>query len=477
MLQFIRKIPQTAYFWSLIAVGLRFIGLLAVFPLLLRKIPSEKLGVYYVILSAMSLLSMIDVGISASFSRALGYAWAGAKGIRAKGVESNSDLDGKPNLPLVSDLFHTMKWILHRTATIGFILFGVGGTLYMIHIRPHSMGPSEILALWFVYLGFAIFNYASNIWMVLLLATNSVRDYQIFLGLSIAVGYLFSVFGLILGFGLWAMSASFGAQILVMRICSEIRGRSGATAKLFCLRGKVRRDYFVAIWPNSWRFGLAQVAGSVMTSLPVLISSAIFGLTVSASIGVTLQIVNAIAQMATIGFLVKVPLFNILRASGDLKYLGPLFMQRFMLYIYLYIFMGLTLMLVGTYFFSHVIKTKTPLLEGLPLFLCLLFIAFEGVQAMFQRLLLSINEVPFWRRSIFASITLTCVSFVCAKTLGLFGLLSGIILWKFVFFDAFICFYGISSIKQTPSDFLLMLYREHFHLFRVATSFLYAVSK
>lgn len=453
-------------------MGLRFVGLLAVLPLLLRSVPAEQMGVYYVIFSLMGLLAMVDLGISVSFTRAMGYAWAGARSIKSTGVEDISQLSVKPHWDLVSDLFETMRWFFQRTVFFGYILLGAGGCMYMLYIRPSSMSVSTILLLWLSYLTFACVNYVSNVWVILLQAGNNVRDHQMFFGISIAAGYIFSIGGLLLGFGLWAMCASFAIQSLVMRVCCELRCRNGFARQLFLHRGVFRKDYFSAIWPNSWRFGLAQGAGSFTTSLPVLISSYVIGLGESASVGVTVQVVVAITQIAGIGFQVKVPLFNILRASGDIARLKAVFIQRLLLYIYLCIIIGSGFVLIGPWLFSHVIKTKTPLLAGCALILSLLFISLEGVQASFQRLLVSNNTVPFWKRSIVLTLTLAVIGSVSAGAAGVSGLLASLIVWKLLYFDVRMYADGIITLELRKADFCALIIDFHTNLWKNSLSLL-----
>jgi len=404
------------------------------------------MGVYYVIFSLISLVYMVDLGIAASFKRAVGYAWGGAKNLKEKGVAETFLETSGPYWPLVADLVETMRVFFRYTAFAGFIFVGLAGGIYLLSVRPENMSIFEIGGLWFTYLLFASFNYASNVWSVLLQSGNNVRDYQMFFTFSLVFGYITSIGGLFLGWGLWAMCASFAIQIVILRCCCQISCRMKNARPLWEENGIFRKDCLGMIWPVSWRFGLAQSTGSLMMSLPVLICSSVLGLAVSASLGVTLQLATALAQISGIGFSVKIPLFNIMRASGNISGLRKVFETRSLWNICFYVCFGTAAFIAAPWFFKNIIKTNTDLLNGLALILTLAFVGFESFQSMFARLLLSGNHVPYWKRSIFVGLFLAFAGYTGAVYFGLIGLLFSLLFFKLIFFDFHLMRLGLNSI-------------------------------
>src|SRR5689334_17996727 len=99
--QFFSRVVRTAVAWSFLATALRFGSALFVLPIILRTVPSEELGLWYVFLSFGALATLVDFGFAPTISRVTSYLWAGAQELRPYGLPSNIDLprespDAKP---------------------------------------------------------------------------------------------------------------------------------------------------------------------------------------------------------------------------------------------------------------------------------------------------------------------------------------------------------------------------------------------
>src|SRR5438552_7964537 len=103
---------QSAVAWSLAAAALRALGGVLVLPLMVRKVPSDHLGLWYVFLSLQGIASLFDLGFSPAVTRAAGYLWAGARELRRFGVaraESSEQGNPTPNYSMLNDLVATMR--------------------------------------------------------------------------------------------------------------------------------------------------------------------------------------------------------------------------------------------------------------------------------------------------------------------------------------------------------------------------------
>ena len=63
--------------WSYVGTFLRFGSSLLVLPFILKTIPSEQLGIWYIFQTLNSLVALLDFGFSGTVVRNVAYSWAG----------------------------------------------------------------------------------------------------------------------------------------------------------------------------------------------------------------------------------------------------------------------------------------------------------------------------------------------------------------------------------------------------------------
>src|SRR6266446_2289339 len=135
MIQFVRSAfsrgSQSAVVWSFFATGLRLLSGVLVLPLVVRRLPSDHLGLWYVFLSLQGIASLFDLGFSPAVTRAAGYLWAGAQQLRKFGVariDTNARANVQPNYELLNGLVATMR-LYYRFFGIasGLMMLVVGG--------------------------------------------------------------------------------------------------------------------------------------------------------------------------------------------------------------------------------------------------------------------------------------------------------------------------------------------------------------
>src|SRR5438105_7994818 len=90
------RASQSAVAWSFIATGFRLLSGVIVLPLVVRGLPTDHLGLWYVFLSLQGIASLFDLGFSPAVTRAAGYLWAGAQQLEKFGV-ARIDADSRAN--------------------------------------------------------------------------------------------------------------------------------------------------------------------------------------------------------------------------------------------------------------------------------------------------------------------------------------------------------------------------------------------
>src|SRR5215472_3993524 len=108
----ISRASQSAVAWSLFATAFRLLSGVLVLPLMVRLIPSDHLGLWYVFLSLQGIAALFDLGFSPAVTRAAGYLWGGARQLQKFGVakvETGAQLSPEPNYLLLTSLVTTMR--------------------------------------------------------------------------------------------------------------------------------------------------------------------------------------------------------------------------------------------------------------------------------------------------------------------------------------------------------------------------------
>src|SRR5437660_12755202 len=106
------RVSQSAVVWGLLATGFRGLAGVLVLPLMVRKVPSEHLGLWYVFLTLQGIGNLFDLGFSPAVTRTAGYLWAGAQQLKPFGVaaiEKSEEAPIAPNRTLPSSLVATMR--------------------------------------------------------------------------------------------------------------------------------------------------------------------------------------------------------------------------------------------------------------------------------------------------------------------------------------------------------------------------------
>src|SRR5689334_10093934 len=130
------RLRDSTIVWSWVANGLRLASGLLLLPLVLRRLSTEELGMYYVLLSQVALAPVVDFGFSPTILGFVSYAMGGAEQIQAHGIIKSSSTG--PNRKLLWQLFFTTRMLYRVLALIVLIVVGIWGS-YIVGLRIHDL--------------------------------------------------------------------------------------------------------------------------------------------------------------------------------------------------------------------------------------------------------------------------------------------------------------------------------------------------
>ncbi len=95
--------------WGYIAQFFNIGAGILLLPVILKLLPADILGVWYIFLTISSLVQMIDFGFQPTFTRNVAYVFSGAVKLQAKGLDKGQTHLDHPNYPLLKNMISVMK--------------------------------------------------------------------------------------------------------------------------------------------------------------------------------------------------------------------------------------------------------------------------------------------------------------------------------------------------------------------------------
>ena len=385
----IERLFKSPVFWTGLVTLLRTGGFFLVLPLVLRKIPSEELGMWYVFLGIAQFSGIVELGFAPNISRFASYFMGGALSPRSIGIDHATEENIGPNLAGLKGLAEmSMNLYPKLGASMGFIMT-FGGGFWLYHKFGTAFWSWHVAPAFFLFAAGMTLNMYGYFWMNMLFGVDRVRQGQQIFALGLVLNYLFCVTGLLLGAGLYALAMGQIALALVPRwIAQRIVRRdflqvSPASQKI------AWRD----LWPMTWRSGLCTFGSYLSLPAMTLLCAQLTGLADTARFGLSLQLALMLHALSATWMSVLWPRLGSMRARRQFSEMKKLIFNR------------LTLSL-GTYFFGavaawllapealHLFRSKTDFLPAIPLAALLIVVGVDLIVGLFSAILLTGNRVP-----------------------------------------------------------------------------------
>ena len=132
--------------WNYLSTFLQIGSGIILFPLILRMLSSETVGIWSIFTTIFLFVSLLDFGFSPSFTRNITYIFSGVNSLQKTGI-SNVSLNEDINYQLLSDTIKAMKWLFLRIAAITFLVLSTVGTFYILTILKREFNGSIQLVL------------------------------------------------------------------------------------------------------------------------------------------------------------------------------------------------------------------------------------------------------------------------------------------------------------------------------------------
>jgi hypothetical protein len=400
---------------------------LLLLPLLVKKLPTNDLGMYYIFLSLAAIANLVDFGFANTIGRAIAYALGGARELKMQGVApAEQSAAAQPNYPLVWHLLHVTRVLFRYLTILACLLVGSIGTYVVWMHAAKTASPTVTWLAWTATLVAAVWEIYAGWWSYVLGAMNQVVLGNRLAVLAYATRLLLASVLLLAGAGLVSVPlASFVSTLLqralTRRACMRLLDQTPRPETPVNVRGLL-----ATIWPNTWRQGMAVLGRYLSDSMNPLICLGLFGLAANAQYGLSVQIIALCQGIAAAWWNVKMPLVLQFRARHDLAAIRQTVAPRIWLQAITFVLLAGVAVLFGQHILQWMGSNKLLLPPGWMALLALN--AFLDVHFMFWTALIGTeNRAPYVWPAVITNICslLTVILLARFTSLGLGSLILG----------------------------------------------------
>ncbi len=408
------NIGRRDVFWNYLATLLQIGSGVLLFPIILRMLSSELIGIWAIFITIGSLTNLLDFGFSPSFTRNVTYIISGVNRLISKGIDQ-SDKQEKINYELLSGTIRAMQWFYRRMSLFALILLLFAGTLFMQHILENKYTGADsnsIYIAWFLFCMVNAYNVYTLYYDSLLMGCGFVMKSKQLIIISQIVYLGLATVLIFSNFGLLSIVIAQAVSLLIRRILSyHFFYNNGLKKELASVSNTNYREVIKAITPNSIKLGITGLGAFLVLQSSVLIGSAYLELSELASYGITIQIINVIASLSLVYFNSYIPTIAQLRVNEDLLAIRKIYWKSVLALLSTYVAGALVLIVAGQRLLD-VLGSQTSMLSAGMILLIMIISLFEKNHAMAGSILLLKNEVPFFKAAIISGICTVVLLFL-----------------------------------------------------------------
>ena len=402
--------------WGYLSQFLQYGAALLVLPLLLIKLTSAELGVWYVFMTISALVTMLDMGFTPTLARNVSYVLGGARQLLKNGLEV-LDTPGTVDYGLLKVVIKTARKIFMLIAIGAAVLLATLGSWYILHVAHDQVDQQTVLIAWAIFFVATVINLYYKYYTPLLQGRGLYAAFYKSSALA-NIGFVAVTAVLLqLDLGLISVSIGFLASALLGRWLSwryfyddafKLQVQQASEASFSST------EIFQTLWHNAWRLGLGVIGAFFILRANTLLSSIYLGLATTAAYALTLQVFSALQGVSTVVFNVQQPTLARYRVTNQRHELVKTMELGLGCALGLFIFGVLMLLWLG----SPLIKwiggqtgfLPVPLLVWIGLMMLL-----ELSHSLAASVIVSGNQVPFVRPALLSGVAVISLSWIGLK--------------------------------------------------------------
>lgn len=417
------KITRRDLVWSYTSYILQTSSGIFLLPIILIKLSSSELAIWYVFLAISALVNLLDFGFRPTIMRNISYIFSGARKLSKEGViVQHKELD--VDYSLLKTMILTVKRLYIIISICIAIIMLTLGSFYISNITIDLSNKSEILIAWYIYVISIILNFYFYYYTSLLMGRGKIAESNQTIVMAKIAFLLVSTLGLFLGYGLIAVAVGNLISSLVNRI-SSFYFFYDKHIKLQLKRAELETvNLFPILWGNAYKLGLVALGSFLINKGNTLIASNYLTLDDVAAYGLTLQLIMLLATISSVFFRTYLPSFTNSRMIDDIESIKRNFGKSLVVMNLIYLFGSLLILAAGNKMLL-LLGSNTLLLSNLQMFVLLIIIYLEINHSNCATLITTKNTVPFVKSALISGGSILILALISTALLnfGLWGLI------------------------------------------------------
>jgi len=313
-----KRIWESATLITWASLVLRTATGLVVVPLIVTRLKTPEIAVWYLFSSVMGLQPLLELGFTPTFVRAVAYAAGGAtKLLPGRNRESGSNQGSQESQEFLDRICATMRWLYTRLAFAAITTVALGGTLALERSIAQTESPPEAWAAWAIILVGSFVGFRNLSCSAYLEGSNQISR----LGRTQIAGALA---GAILSSGVLLVGGGLAMLALSYQVCNIAASEWN---RLVCRRSRPGgfavpsprpdRSFLSTVWPPTWRSGLGIAMSYGVVQLSAIAYAQLGTPAQVAALLFSLRILQMLLTACQAPFSTKIPLLARLHAQGN----------------------------------------------------------------------------------------------------------------------------------------------------------------
>ena len=396
------EIGKKDIYWNYAATFLKIAASVLLMPLILKKLPSEEVGIWSVFITITAFSNLLDFGFNPSFTRNVSYIFSGVTSLRATGYEIvSSDSSGKVDFGLLKGTITAMRWLYLRMSIVLLLILSTLGSFYIYSLLNNYKGNhNEVYIAWTLLCIINTYNLYTLYYESLLQGKGLIKRSKQIIIVGQSTYILVAAVMILTGYGLIAIvSAQLVSVVIIRWLSYKSFFNLKIKSALHSVESRPWKEIITAISPNAVKIGLTTVGSFIVQRSSIIIGSLYLSLNEIGSYGITMQLITVIATLAVIYPMTFQPKIAQLRIENNITSIKNLYLKGQFLLFMTFLICGIIMIFAGNWTL-HLIKSQTELLPPLMIFVAVVISFLENNHSIAGGILLSKNEVPFFKAAL-----------------------------------------------------------------------------
>jgi hypothetical protein len=297
----------------------RTLSLLIVLPLLLTRLTTAEIALWYLFSSVISLQALADLGFSPTFTRVIAYAMGGAEDLKDFREVRESTNSGRPNWATMEKIWSTIRSIYLRSTIVSMVFLAIVGTIALVRPIAAIENQSEGWLSWIVIAVTSGVAFWGTMYSASLQGMNHIALFRRWEMLTSFAAILTSFVVLYAGGKLFELVLANQSWLVVAVFRNRWLARNVEDSRLKGFKGfKIHHDILQAVWPSAWRSGLGITMSYGVVQASGIVYAQFGSAAGIASYLLALRIMQTINLFSQAPFYSKIPVLARLRSEGRL---------------------------------------------------------------------------------------------------------------------------------------------------------------